>query len=52
VQFDMMVQLDCGRKVLGPASFSFLFTITAGLLSILESTNPSGYNHDTGEWVA
>lgn len=51
VQFDMMVQLDCGSKVLGPASFSLLFVITAGLLSILESTNTSGYNQDTGEWV-
>ncbi|CAM4532053.1 unnamed protein product [Leuciscus chuanchicus] len=38
----MMVQLDCGRKVLGPASFSLLFVITAGLLSTLESTNTSG----------
>ncbi|XP_067311825.1 A disintegrin and metalloproteinase with thrombospondin motifs 7 [Pseudorasbora parva] len=38
----MMVPLDCGFKVLGPASFS-LFAITAGLLS----TTTSGYNQDT-----
>ncbi|XP_051756446.1 A disintegrin and metalloproteinase with thrombospondin motifs 7 isoform X3 [Ctenopharyngodon idella] len=44
----MMVQLDCGIKVLGPASFSLYFVITAGLLSVLESTTSSGYNQDTG----
>ncbi len=46
-----MVQLDCGIKVLGPASFSLYFVITAGLLSMFESTTPSGYNQDTGEWI-
>lgn len=51
VQFDMMVQLDCGIKVLGAASFSLYFVITAGLLSMLDSTTASGYNQDTGEWV-
>lgn len=51
MQFDMMVQLDCGIKVLGPASFSLCFVITAGLLSMFESTTDSGYNQDTGEWV-
>ncbi|XP_067257627.1 A disintegrin and metalloproteinase with thrombospondin motifs 7 [Chanodichthys erythropterus] len=40
----MMVQLDCGIKVLGAASFSLYFVITAGLLS----TTTSGYNQDTG----
>ncbi|XP_050970725.1 A disintegrin and metalloproteinase with thrombospondin motifs 7 [Labeo rohita] len=43
----MMVQLDCGNKVLGPASFSLCFVITAGLLSMIESTTASGYNQDT-----
>ncbi|KAK2914267.1 hypothetical protein Q8A67_002666 [Cirrhinus molitorella] len=42
-----MVQLDCGIKVLGPASFSLCFVITAGLLSMFESTTASGYNQDT-----
>ncbi|XP_059393037.1 A disintegrin and metalloproteinase with thrombospondin motifs 7-like [Carassius carassius] len=43
----MMVQLDCGIKVLGPARFSLCFVITAGLLSMFESTTASAYNQDT-----
>ncbi|XP_021333676.1 A disintegrin and metalloproteinase with thrombospondin motifs 7 isoform X1 [Danio rerio] len=47
VQFDMMVPLDCGIKVLGPATFSLYFVITAGLISVIESTTSIGYNQDT-----
>lgn len=51
VQFDMMVPLDCGIKVLGPATFSIYFVITAGLISVIKSTTSIGYNQDTGEWA-
>ncbi|XP_051503745.1 A disintegrin and metalloproteinase with thrombospondin motifs 7-like isoform X2 [Myxocyprinus asiaticus] len=39
----MMVQLDCGIKVLGPAPFSLCFMITAGLLC----TTTNGYKQET-----